>query len=154
MKKNLIASLLFTVLAGCMGYVPGQQSYWDAQVKEMCEKDGGVTIHEQVNISMEQASGLQKVGPYFSIPPRATAKSNAPAYWDETVTILRDSNPRVWRSEQVVRRHDDEKIVARVVRYIRVGGDIPSIAHPSSFSCPDEADLLAKRENIFSVKGK
>ena len=151
-----LVALVIAVLGGlaALGYVPGRQSYWDAQVREMCEKDGGVQIFEQIAISSEQATALQKVGSHFSIPPRATAKPDAPAYWDELVTIFQDANPRVWRSEQVIRRRGDEKVVARVVRYIRVGGDIPSPAHSSSFSCPDEAGVLAKRENIFSIKGK
>lgn len=154
MKKILIGLLPTITLIGCMGYVPGQQSYWDAQVREMCARDGGVQIFEKIAISSEQAAALQKVGSYLSIPPRATAKPDAPAYWDESVTIFHDANPRVWRSEQVVRRRGDEKISARVIRYIRVGGDIPSPAHSSSFSCPDEAGVLAKRETIFSIKGK
>lgn len=156
MKKILVlmAWLLSGMLVGCMGYVPGQQSYWDAQVRAMCEKDGGVKIFERITVSATQATTLPKVGPYFSISPRATAKSDAPAYWDESVKILHDANPRVWRSEQVIRRYGDEKIVARVVRYIRVGGDIPSPAHSSSFTCPDEVDVLAQREKVFVIQGE
>jgi len=154
MKKLLFAVSLTAALAGCAGYVPGRQAYWDAQVREMCERDGGVMIYTQIEVSEAQAVALPKIGPYFSISPRTTAKSNALAFWDESVTILHDANPRVWRSEQVIRRRGDEKIIARVIRYIRVGGDIPSPAHSSSFTCPDEAGLLAQREKVFVVQGE
>ncbi len=153
MKKILIV-LLALMLAGCMGYVPGQQSYWDARVREMCEKDGGVTIFESIGVSAAQATTLPRIGPYISIPPRKSVKSDALAFWDESVTVFHDGNPRVWRSEQVIRRHSDEKIIARAVRYIRVGGDLPSPAHSSGFTCPDENELLAQREKVFVINGE
>ena len=134
--------------------MPGQQSYWDARVREMCEKDGGVKIREVIGVSVEQASKLPRVGPYISISPRKTAKPYALAFWDESVTVFHDSNPRVWRSDQVIRRSSDEKVIATVVRYIRVGGDIPSLSHPSNLTCPDENDLLAQREKVFVITGE
>lgn len=145
----VVALVIPTLVAGCMGYVPGRQTYWDAKVKEMCEKDGGVTIVEPVAVSRNELDRMSKVGGYASIPPRASAKAHDVLFWDESVTVYRDANPHVWRSEQIVRRRTDEKVVARVIRYSRVGGDIPSPAHSSSFGCPDEREILAKRERIF-----
>lgn len=153
-NRSLITLLMTAILSGCAGYVPGRQSYWDAQVREMCAKDGGVTVYRQIKLSEAQATALPKIGAYYSIPPRNTAKSDAFAFWDETVTILNEANPRVWRSEQIIRQRADEEIVARVIRYIRVGGDIPSIAHASSINCPDEIHLLAQREKIFLIQGE
>jgi hypothetical protein len=47
-----LVSVLFTVsLAGCMGYVPGRQAYWDVQVEKMCKNDGGVAILERLRSS-------------------------------------------------------------------------------------------------------
>lgn len=151
--RTIALGLLTVLFAGCMGYVPGRQSYWDAQVKEMCEKDGGVTVYERVPTSVEQFEKMRKVGGYASIPPRSSAKSDDILYWDESVTVLRDANPKVWRSEQLIRRRTDEKVVARVVRYSRIGGDIPSPAHTSHFGCPDEREIFSQRERVFVTEG-
>lgn len=144
--------LAASVLLGCAGYVPGRKAYWDIQLEEMCAKDGGVTIFEAIAISTERFDRLEKVGGYASIPPRQSAKVEDPLFWDESVTVLHDANPRVWRSEQIVRRKTDERVMARVVRYSRVGGDIPSPAHSSHFGCPAEEVILAKRQGVFAVQ--
>ncbi len=146
--------LIAMALVSCVGYVPGLQAYWDVKVKEMCDKDGGVAVYERVPISKIQFERMNKVGGHVSIPPRSSAKFDDILFWDELVTNLRDADPRVWRSEQLVKRTADEKIVARVVRYSRVGGDLPSPAHPSHFGCPEEREIFAKREGVYAVEGE
>src|SRR5688572_27544698 len=146
--KATFSVLVASALAGCMGWAPGRQANWDARVKEMCEKDGGVAIYERVPISKVQFEKMGKVGGHVSIPPRESAKADDPLFWDESVTLFRDANPRVWRSEHAIKRRTDEKVVARVVRYSRVGGDIPSPAHQSHLGCPDEKEVFAQREKV------
>ena len=154
MKKIWILSLWLSIaLAGCMGYVPGRQSYWDAQVREMCERDGGVQIIERVLVSKDQLNEMKKIGPYISIPSRLNVTDQDILFWDEAITIFYEANPKVWRSEQLVTRRDDGKVVARVVRYSRVGGDIPSHAHSSHFGCPEEKEILFQREKVFLLMG-
>lgn len=42
----LIAGLIAAVI-----FYEGRKAYWDAQVKEMCVKDGGIRVHERVTLS-------------------------------------------------------------------------------------------------------
>ena len=144
MKKILIASLFFTVFAGCMGYVPGQQSYWDAQVREMCEKDGGVKIFEVVQLTEKQyRNGLNRLG-HFDVPVQNETSANAPFVHSIKRTNIRDGNPYVWRHETSVIRNSDNKVLGIQVIYSRVGGDFPSPSIDSSFSCPDkQIDLFS-----------
>lgn len=143
--KIILISILFTLaLAGCMGYVPGQQSYWDAQVREMCAKDGGTKIFEVVQLSEEQyKNGLNRLG-HFDIPLQKNASVNSPFAHTIRRTNIRDENPYVWRHETSVIRLSDNKILGTQVIYSRVGGDFPSPTIDSSFSCPDkQIDLFS-----------
>jgi hypothetical protein len=151
----VIAGLVVTVV-GCMGYVPGRQSYWDAKVKEMCEKDGGVTIYEKVHISKSEidrgvlpmtADG--KLGVAF----QELASPDAPVYAVNKTKILREGSPGVWRSEWDVIRRADKSTVARVVVYERIGGDFPSPAHDSRIACPDLKDITRDLDQLFIVEG-
>jgi hypothetical protein len=143
------------VLSGCAGYAPGAKSSWDQQLKEMCARDGGVTVYERISISAEQFAKLGKVGAYASISPKWNMQADDVAFWEQSTMIIREGNPRVSRFEQVVRRRADEKIVARVVRYSRVGGDLPTgLAHESALTCPEEEQILAQREKIFRIEGE
>lgn len=137
MKRLLIASLLTITFTGCMGYVPGQQSYWDAQVKEMCEKDGGVQIFEKLRISKTDIHLLERTNGNISVLAKNLSHPNAPAYAVNKVTILKEGNPSVWRSEWNIVRRVDKVIVARWVAYSRSGGEVPSPAHGSRITCPD-----------------
>lgn len=62
MKTILISALIAAVLTGCAGYVPGRQTYWDAQVREMCAKDGYVRIFEKVSISKKELDRMILTG--------------------------------------------------------------------------------------------
>jgi len=143
--RILVVSLVMpTLLAGCMGYVPGRQSYWDEKVKEMCERDGGTTIFEVVELPKQQYDALRDKFGHLSNPPDGPKTRETPFYRKDEFTYYRDGNPSVWRYEWVVIRRSDQKILGRQVVYSRVGGDFPSPAHSSSFSCPD------KQVNLFS----
>jgi hypothetical protein len=145
----LIAGALVTA---CAGYVPGRQSYWDEKIREMCANDGGVLIYRKMPISKADFDRLGRVGAHVAIPPRPLSRTTDLVVADESTTVLRDANPRVWRSEQLVKRTSDGAVLAKVVRYSRVGGDIPSPSHSSHFGCPDEKAVLAAQQAIFLVK--
>ncbi|MDP1537817.1 MAG: hypothetical protein Q8L95_11600 [Burkholderiales bacterium] len=149
----LMALLLSAMLAGCMGYVPGQQSYWDAQVREMCEKDGGVTVYEKVSISRSDIDLLGRVGGKIGIPAKELASPNAPVYEELKISYLKQGNPQITRSEMTIVRRLDQLVVARAIIYARSGGDIPSPSHPSSFSCPDMKVIRSDLQQLFVVEG-
>ena len=136
-------------LANCAGYTPGAKGYWDAQVKERCDKDGGVVVLERVALTRDEFKRLGGLGGAIPIPFERQAPSNAPYVRREFTTTLNESSPVVVRSETVVVRRLDGKVLGRSVRYWRTGGDLPTgIIHDSSFICPKHVDLSSQ---IFFV---
>jgi len=135
--KILAMAMVITAFAGCAGYAPGRQSYWDEKVKEMCEKDGGTRIFEVVDLPKQQYDVLRDKFGELNIPPDGPNTREAPYYRKDEFIYFRDGNPSVWRYELVVIRRSDQKILGRRVVYSRVGGDFPGPAHTSSFSCPE-----------------
>lgn len=151
MKKILIGLLISVTLVGCMGYVPGEQSYWDAQVREMCEKDGGVTVYEIVELSEAEYRNLGGVKGGLPLPHASNKGSDHPYFYEMFDTNIRESNPAVVRTEMLVKRRADKKLLGRSIRYVRRGGDLPTgIVADSSFGCPENTQLTSR---IFRVKG-
>jgi hypothetical protein len=151
--KMAMILLVPGVLGGCAGYAPGRQSYWDAQIAEMCKKDGGVTIFEQVQISKFKYQKLARSGGYVGVVSKRLLTEDDVVYAEWAEQILHDSNPRVRRIEQVIKRRDNDRPVARVVSYGRTGGDIPSPAHESSFACPADVEILSAIEKVYAIQG-
>ena len=148
--------MIATTQAGCMGWVPGRQSYWDAKVKELCKKDGGVTIYEKVRISrsdLKRGVLLVNGSGEIEVSQKAFARPDAPVYAERKITYLREGNPVVGRTEWNFIRRADDKIVAKSISYGRGGGDFPSPAERSSFRCPDRQKELADLQQLFIVDG-
>lgn len=154
MKKLLIALLLAVTLTGCMGYVPGQQSYWDAQVKEMCERDGGVTVYERIDLDETDYQKLGGSGGVIPVPDERSKTKNYP-YFSKSVRQEINSNPQVARLETEVVRRSDNKVLGRVINYLRIGGDFPTgIQHDTSFSCRDIHGVrLDVEKQVFVIRG-
>lgn len=142
--------LLAVSLAGCIGYVPGRQDYWDTKVKEMCEKDGGVTVYERIQLSREEYKRLGGIEGSIPLPNEDRSTSDNPYFRRVIDTKIREANPEVMRSETLVVRRSDGKLLGRSVRYWRRGGDAPTgLGHESSIICPERADLT---KQIFPVR--
>lgn len=158
--KIILISILFTLaLAGCMGYVPGQQSYWDAQVREMCAKDGGVTIFEKIRISKSDINRRvlpSTVDGRLGVAIKELAHPDSPVYGIEKITHFhQEKNLSVSRRELSVIRRIDQVVVARQISYGRFGGDFPTgIVHDSSFGCPDLGTMAARLAELFIVGGE
>lgn len=156
MKTPSLMLLVTTVLIGCAGYVPGRQPYWDAQIKEMCQKDGGVTIFERVTVSKaDVARGvLPQGGGRLSVAIKELAHPDSPVYGVEQITRLHEVGSfRVSKRELLVMRRTDQAVVAKQVSYGRIGGDLPTgLAHDSSYGCPDIKTNAANLAQLFIVE--
>jgi hypothetical protein len=149
----LTSVVLATALYGCAGYAPGRQSYWDEKVREMCEKDGGVTVYERTPISTLQAEKLPKIEGSISIPHKSLAAVGSPLVSTDTEEILREWGPKVVRRETTVMRQIDGKVVGKMVSYARIGGDLPTgISEGSSFACPEYKKLYAEQARFFFIE--
>jgi len=143
---------LSSALAGCMGWVPGRQSYWDAKVKEMCEKDGGVTIYERVELSKEEFRRLGGANGSLPIPYVADARHDYPFFYEVIDSKIRDANPTVVQTQIVIRRRSDGKALGRSIQYFRRGGDMPTgVAQDSSFICPEKIELIGQVFGVHEV---
>jgi hypothetical protein len=149
----LIPLLLIAAVVGWYGYCEARKAYWDKQVEELCNKDGGVHILEKIKISKTQAELLPHANGRISVASKELATPNAPVYAENTTTYLRSANPNVRRYEEVVVRRVDQRVVARWIYYARVGGDFPSPAHESHFGCPDLNRITLELDHMFIVEG-
>jgi hypothetical protein len=137
---------------GCVGYAPGRQTYWDAKVREMCAKDGGVKIFDHIVVSPSQASLLPKVGGLFGVAPEALAKPEEPGFTRIKQTMLREGNPSVIRYEEEIVRRADQRVVGIAISYGRGGGDFPSFAHPSTFHCPEFVKIYEGIHQVYRIE--
>jgi hypothetical protein len=141
------------LITACAGYAPGEKAYWDAKVRDMCLKDGGVRIFQKLHVSRAEAGTLSRVAGMFNAPMKELADPKSPAFTVLTKTVIHQGNPEVIRSVADVIRRSDGALIARSVVYTRIGGDFPSHAHPSSFECPDLRKNLSDLQSLFVFAG-
>ena len=149
-----IPLVLISASFGLFLYLSVSQARWDSRVRELCARDGGVTVFETISVSPEEFAALPTTGGLTAIPTQSAMGPKAPAFFTSTETVVSNGNPRVTRQEHLVKRSSDGKVIGRIVSYSRVGGDIPTIAHPSSFHCPDYKKLTADQAQFFQVERK
>jgi|KBSSwiStaDraftv2_1062776.scaffolds.fasta_scaffold12150_3 hypothetical protein len=133
-------------------FYEGRKAYWDMQVKEMCEKDGGAKVFESVAMSAEDFKRLGGDENGLPIPfAEDQQKKDFPYYREISQTQIRGGSPTVSRLEMRVRRRSDGKELGRSVHYIRSGGDIPTgLFNDSSYTCPRQVQFS---KQIFTVQG-
>lgn len=149
---------LVAILVLVVGFYEGRKAYWDYQIKEMCERDGGVSVYDRVRISRVDIH--RHVLPMtadgrLGFTVKELAHPEAPIYAVERVTYLREDNPRVRRIESVIMRRANETVVAKWVIYARAGGDVPTgFSEETSFICPDLQKMTSDlSERLFIVEG-
>jgi hypothetical protein len=118
--------------AGGFWLFAGKKMYYDAQVREMCAKDGGIEVYETVTLPADRFDEYGNVG----VVDRAHAKSSDAYYYELDEVILRKADPKIVKYTSKIVRRSDNKILGMQIRYGRGGGDLPGFGHPSSFSCP------------------
>lgn len=114
--------------------VEGKKLYWDHQVRQMCEVDGGVEIYEQVEVGREfyktyaEGRGL--------LPGADDGEPLSAYYYRRKTRTYREDDPTISQLLTEIVRRRDGKVLAKYVRYARSGGDGSLPGHPSSFVCP------------------
>lgn len=153
---KVFAAILLTPIALVVlgiGVCEGRKAYYDWRVKQMCEKDGGISIYEHIRISPQTAARMSRVAGHLSITYESSSPPNDVAFLRGEPEILRTSEPSIHRHEQSIVRRTDGKIVARMVRYGRAGGDFPlSLSNPSTFSCPEWPKYYSEIAKVFVVE--
>lgn len=151
-SKLLVALLVSPVLVAVavIGSCEARKAYFDRQIDKMCEKDGGVTVFETVAVSKQDYLRLGGSHGQIPVPEERSATADYPYVSNTTRTVLRSGNPEVTRTDALIKRRSDGKVLARFVSYARIGGDPPSWAHPSHRMCDLPGGDLSQ---VFIVEG-
>ena len=142
---KLVRVAMITVIAtiwfgASFWYGGGRKIYYDTQVRELCAKDGGVKVYEQVVLPAERFDKYGEV----AVAPSADAKRADEFIYKWTVTVIRSGNPEIKRNHFALVRQADAKLLAEGMGYVRTAGDMPGPWHQSSFHCPEP--------NMYSIK--
>lgn len=142
----VILAFIFTLL---------NKAYWDYRVRQMCEKDGGVTVYKKVKILKGMYPNLISSRGVLIIPSENHAKSNDPFFSTYKSVELHNGTLVVFRSEQSIIRAKDKKELSLHVTYSRRGGDFPfSLSHPSYFGCGFDEKEINLLKSVITVKGE
>lgn len=141
-----IGVLLFLLwFGGSLWEAGGKKLYWDAKVRKLCAKDGGVKVYETVTLPPEM---FDKYG-VARIPSKRKAKPEDEYYYETNQEYYRQENPEIWRLHFGIFRRMDTKLLGEATSYARRGGNIPGPWHASSFGCPDQSDVSDLKKRIF-----
>lgn len=122
------------------------QARLDAQVRELCAKDGGVKVYEMVMLPTER---FDKYGD-VTFPNSVPKEPYGPDYRLETSSQqLLVGSPNIYRLEQRVVRLVDSRILGISIEYSRVGGDPIGPWHDSSYGCPGRSGWGLLSRHVF-----
>jgi len=147
-----IALTPIAVLVAGIGGCEARKAYYDWQVRKMCDTDGGVTVFERVLLSQDEYKALGGSQGQIPVPRESSAPPEFPYASSTTDKILKEDSLRITRTESLIRRRADAKVLARYVTYARVGGDFPSWAHPSYTMCDLPGGNVSQQ--VFIVQGE
>ncbi len=157
-KMMFLSSFLLLVAVVGMAllyfaYCEANKAYWDHNVKQWCERDGGVTIYQKITITTEQAGELGRVAGFIAIAPKVKWRSAVPVYTIDKEIFIKDGWLKVIKNEREVIRSDNGVAIGKIISYGRGGGDAVAIDHPSSFSCPEIPEYYKEQEKFFIING-
>lgn len=146
--KNFVVVASIAVLFTPLLVSNGVKYYYDAQVREMCAKDGGVRVYETVRLPKDKFNEYGQINFY---KPTQGENALGEEYLLKTdIQYLRSGNPSLRRYHVRVVRHREGFLLGESVGYDRGGGDLPGPWQPSSYSCPKNHGE-AVIDNIFIV---
>ena len=147
--KLMAVSVFAAAVASCSGCATPSQMYWDHKVKELCEKDGGVTVYEKIELTKDKKIQLKIA------PSKKYATSEYDYFYESKEEIINEMNPSVKKYISYLYRNSDKKLIAVQIDYGRVGGDIPSgIGHDSSYNCDRAGVSTQITKSVFFIKGE
>ena len=143
-----IGVVLFSLwLGGVFWEVAGKKMYWDAKVRELCAKDGGVKVYETVTLPAEMFDKWGMAN--FYRPTQGENALGTDYLFKNETSFIRNDNPKIWRDQYQLVRRKDGKLLGEAVSYSRQGGDLPGPWHASSFGCPADAGDASLVQKIF-----
>lgn len=121
------------MLGGCEKY------RLDAQVRELCAKDGGIKVYETVTLVAEKYDAYARTN--WILPDKSQAKPSDDYFTVTDTNYYRTGNPEMSRRQYQIIRRSDGKVLGESISYGRGGGDLPGPWHDSSYHCPTGKSL-------------
>lgn len=140
------AQLLLVVTTGLL-LVGCEKARLDAQVKELCAKDGGIKVYETVKLPRERFDQWGMVRPYDPTLKENALGTDYVVNWK--VLHYREGDPSMRRDHFQVIRKSDSKLLGEAISYARRGGDMPGPWHPSYLRCPEQTEDVMLIKRIF-----
>ena len=136
------AALCAVAIAGCVR----EKDRLDEEVRQLCAKDGGIKVYEQVKLPVDRFNKYNFINFYHP----TSKEPLGPEYIFESKTdYYRKGNPEMWRNYYRVIRRSDGKVLGESATYSRRGGDLPGPWHDSSFGCPEHGGDASLLKQIF-----
>jgi len=131
------------------------KAYWDSKVKALCEKEGGVTVFEKMEISISDYPDIKlSSNNQLIMPSERNAKPEDPFFYRYRMDYLHRGFVDVVRHEQSIIRGQDRKVLSTHISFGRGGGDFPTGFHPSHYSCKDRDENTRIYGSTVIVKGE
>ncbi|WP_322522209.1 hypothetical protein SR882_04870 [Guyparkeria halophila] len=114
----------------------GRKLYWDYQVWQMCQEDGGVKVFEKVALEPADYDRYEDNGWFF--PNKENMNPGERFYTEVRVNYYRKKIPKVSRQTYLIlaERNGSRKVLGEYVSYARSGGGVSGPWHESTFHCP------------------
>lgn len=142
---SIVRALSFAMAFGAVLLGGCEKARLDEQVRRLCEKDGGITVHETVRMPPERFDAYGDLW----VSAKSFAKPDDEYFSTSDDTYLRRGNPEMVRYHYRVIRRSDGKVLGEGVVYWRRGGDMPGPWHDSAFMCPERGVESQLRKRIF-----
>ena len=138
-SRGCFLILSIVVLTSC------EQAKVDAQMEELCKKDGGMQVYQKVAFPSDHFTE------YGDIKFFETWNTSKGGYrFKSSHENLKSNKPTLTRRTYSVVRESDSRILGVYVVYSRIGGDIIWRPGPdSSKSCPADANSTIFLRTIF-----
>lgn len=132
-------------------YGGGRKFYYDAEVRRLCDLDGGVKVYETVRLPADSFNQRGQVN--FYRPDQGENSLGSEYISRLDLVDYRTESPSIRRFHYEVIRRSDHKKLGETTTYSRGGGDLYGPWMPSSFSCPSKSSEIALFAKIFLVQG-
>ena len=142
-------ALLYAVLcASAVGGCTREKDRLDEEVRQLCAKDGGIKVYEQVKMPAEMFDKFAVLN-----PPDATDMQPLGGLFilKEETKYYRTGDPSLRRESAKITRRSDGRLLGEFASYRRVGGDLPGPWHNSTFVCPSNTGTASLKRSVFQI---
>lgn len=157
MKIKHAVLLGFMAICLYLFFWPSEKDHLNAQMAELCKKDGGVKIYETVKLAPEMFDDLGNLKAGVNIRKSeqyVTQFAGTYELYSEPVLVIKSGDSlkgegNLARHHTKLVRISDGKLLAEIIDYYRSGGDRWFAGMPSSSACSLDADFL---HQVFKKK--